>query len=234
MRRMLTLLVVWVAVAQLPQLPTLLPVDEASSEHDLVKVRDRIIEGAKKRDSATVLAAASQNGVLETSELDHSESRRRLQQILSDPNQDVWGHLTATLSQGGAFTRSRGAVEGRREFCAPYMYAAFPQRVPPEVQGERYPWVITKRNVAIHAQPDASSRIVGRLSYAMIQGHNTLSPDPKDVSIRWQAIDLGVDREAFVRANQIWDPEGPHVCFAKENGQWVISAYRTIGLPHRN
>jgi hypothetical protein len=209
----------------------LLPVDEARKEPGLAEARDRVLAAVKAKDAKAVLAFVSRSLVLGSTHQPDEGNRQRFEQMLADPNDEVWRNLADTLSHGGSFTTTRGGVDGRREFCAPYMYGAFPTQVQAEVIGEGTPWVITDRNVAVHAKPDAASSVLGRLSYSILQGGNTRVPDPKRFEIYWQTVDLGDDRQGFVDSTKIWDPEGPHACFANEGGRWLLTAYRSFGVP---
>lgn len=204
---------------QLPTLGSVLPVDEARQEPGLAAVRDRVFAAAKARDARTVMSFASQRLKLGDSGDVDDRSRRRFGEILSRPEDEAWGGLEGALSLGGAFTKTRGAVEGRREFCAPYVYAAFPS----DIVAEGTPWVILDKDVAVHAAPNRKSAVIGTLSYAIVQAPGNQRHDPLDYNTVWETI-ASDDKEAFVLASKIRDPEAYHVCFANEGG-WVISAF---------
>jgi hypothetical protein len=167
----------------------------------------------------------------------HRDNRHKFEQwLINVPHAEDWAHLDRALSLGGAFTTTRGAVEGRREFCAPYVFArsATHADVPEIVQGEGLPWAIVTRQVAVHAKPDLKSAVLGYVSYVLVQADNLNAYDPADPQVRWQVLYLPGDQVAYVRAETIQDPQGPSVCFAKVSGQWMVSAYRSRSVVGSN
>ena len=220
-------------LGQLPALPALRPVDEATQDVALTGVRTRLQEAVRARDAAAVAPLVSSTLVLDGMRTEPGLNRDRFIGDLAEPAFEYWTALDVALSHGGAFTTTKGAVEGRREFCAPYFVTRFPEagRVPAEVLGENSPWVITAKDVAVYEKPDRRSRVLGRLSFAMVQAPGAERHDPVDYALVWKSIDLGDDREGFVRRDQIANPEGPRVCFANENGQWRISRLARNGTP---
>ena len=107
-----------------PRFP-LLPVDEATHDNSLLKFRAELIAAVKRRDVEGVMRNVDAN-------VDRSRDKDALRGRLSWNGGDnpSWAHLESALALGGSFTTTRGRVEQRREFCAPYTYSTYPWPVP--------------------------------------------------------------------------------------------------------
>jgi hypothetical protein len=212
--------------AHLKNLPAFLPVDEARQDPSLEAVRKEVVTAVRAKDAKRLMPFITGAFVLDGERRDGNRQRFG-DWLMSVPHAEDWILLNRALSLGGAFTTTRGAVEGRREFCAPYVYARFPlwADVPEIVQGETLPWAIVANQAEVHGRPDLKSPVIARLSYVMVQGANIDSPDPSDPRVRWQEIVFADNQQAYVRADTIQDPEGPSVCFAKVSDRWMVSAF---------
>jgi len=217
-----------IGLGQSPRLPQLLPVDAATEDESLRIARDAALAAAKTRNVDALMTLVSPTVFIGEGPNAPGATQRVLRESLADPKYQWWQGLEDALSHGGAFTTTRGAMAGQREFCAPYFYATFPMELPDAVQGERTPWVVIDKDVAVHAAPDAKSRVLARWSYVIVQANGGEQEDAKIPGVRWQSVDFPEDSESFVLANKIRNPEGYHVCFAKEWGKWRISAM----IPH--
>jgi hypothetical protein len=216
--------------AQLRRLPSFPSVDEARQEPDLEAVRNEVLAAVRAKDVKRLMGFVSSSLVVDGERSD--ENWPRLEHwLLSVPHAEDWGLLERALSLGGAFTTTRGAVEGRREFCAPYVYARCPlwADIPENVQGERLPSAVVVKAVDVHAKPDLRSRVLGRIGFVMVQAGGLDAPDPSDPSVRWNVLNFEGEQEAYVRAETIQDPEGPNVCFAQDSKRWMVSSFDRRG-----
>jgi hypothetical protein len=75
--------------------------------------------------------------------------------------------LVAALSLGGSFTTTRGSVPGERQFCAPYVYSAFPADYT-ERDREGNPSVLIEKDVDVRSRPDDRAQVVAHLSYHLV------------------------------------------------------------------
>jgi hypothetical protein len=210
---------------QLPTLPTILPVDQAAQEPDLSAVRDRVLQAARTHDVGTLMQFVSHRLEVDGDVGTDGSHWRALADHLSDPRMEEWKGLEESLAFGGAFVVARAPVQGRREFCAPYYFAVLRTKVPPAVQGEVSPWVIVDKDVPVHSAADAKSPILGTLSFAAVQSRGAALRDPNNSAVLWKSIDLSETQVAFVDSAKIRNPEGYHVCFAHEDGTWVVSSF---------
>jgi hypothetical protein len=61
------------------------------------------------------------------------------------------------------------------------------------------------------------------VSYALLQAVGLEQPDPVTPKVLWDSVEFPPDGESYVMASKIRDPEGFHVCFAKERAGYRIS-----------
>jgi hypothetical protein len=215
-----------VSIAQSPRLPQLRPVDAATEDESLRTVRDAALAAAKAKDVPALMSLVSTLVVIGDGGDAPGGLKPWLAETLSNREHEWWRGLEDALSHGGAFTTTRGAMEGQREFCAPYFYATFPEQVPEAARGEGTPWVVIDKDVAVHAAPDAKSRVLARWSYVLVQATGADRRDRMNPDVLWKSVDFPENSESFVLASKMRNPEGFHVCLAKEWGRWRISLIR--------
>jgi hypothetical protein len=199
----------------------LLPADEADQAPDFKEFRQSLLEAIRARDAATVLDATT------------PEIRARLSRLALPRERFVggaldadWEHLEELIVLGGTFTTTRGAVAGRREFCAPYTYSAYPRPVDRDLAGELDPWIIISPKAALRSAPDPSAQVLTWLSYELVKPNGDARDD------NWYGVVAHDGREGWVASSDIRDPDDYHVCFALINGRWLMTAFDR-GLPPR-
>jgi hypothetical protein len=150
---------------------------------------------------------------------------------LSPPFSNTIAYETEhALALGGTFTTSRGAVPGRREFCAPYVYSAFPEELPRWLEGEENPWAIIGSNVPVREQPRPSARVLTRLSWELVKADGWRDADPKG-RLQWANVTLPDGRSGYVQEGQIRPTTDYHVCFAKIDGRWLMTSFARDEYP---
>jgi hypothetical protein len=189
-------------------------VDEAGQDPEFKAFRDRLERDVKEGDLQALSAAMA------------PALRARWPGWL-----DTIAHHTArVLPLGGAFTTTRGAVPGRREFCAPYVYGAFPNELPLAIEGEADPWAIIGARVPVRTQPRPSARVLTYLSWELVKADGWLNvPGPS----QWAEVDLLDGRRGYVQEGQIRQTTDFHVCFAKIDGRWLMTAFARGRYPAR-
>jgi hypothetical protein len=133
---------------------------------------------------------------------------------------EVWGELEQLLALGGAFTTTRGAVKGRREFCAPYVFTEYPQPPPEDLRYEGHPWVILRPRVPVRASAMDAARGLGELSHDLVKV--TGETDTNSGKPRWRQIITPGGEVGWVAAADIRDPQDPHACFARIGERWMM------------
>jgi hypothetical protein len=214
--------------------PVLRFVDEAPQDQLFEKFRARFWAAVKARDAESVMRWAVPT------------LRAHFQQGLALPNsafsgpkyEDAeWAELEKVLSLGGAFTTTRGALAGRREFCAPYTYSAFPsplnaivEKMPGhDANPEGDPWVVLGERVPVLLEPSANAKMVEQLSHNLVILSGAEAPGKPPV--RWREVFTPSGRRGWVSAEQLRDPSDYHACFAQIDGEWRLASFERHRSP---
>ena len=196
---------------------TLPPVDEAKSDPTLMAFRTRVLNALMTTDARFLAQHSAPELGMDVSQWTALNPKEG-----PDP---FYTELIRAVRLGGSFTTTRGSQEGRKEFCAPYVYSAFPADYPPlpgdEINNEGHPWAITGRNVPVRRRPSSTAAVITRLRHFELVLPTTLA-SPVD-NPRWYQITTPDSKVGWVRAEDILDPADQHVCFAKVDGNWKIS-----------
>lgn len=194
------------------------PVDEASLDLELRQFRDSLLAAIRARDAAAVLNVAVPS------------VRQRFEQGLLFPashfggqDHEDWLELERLLALGGTLTTTRGAVVGRREFCAPYVYSAFPAPLPREFQGDVEVWAILGDHIAVRTARSVTAPVLTYLSYSLVVADGWQGPDAS--GRKWAEIQFPGGRLGYVPEKDIRRHTDYHACFAKIDGRWMISEY---------
>jgi hypothetical protein len=200
------------------------PVDEAAKDASFLEFRTALLDALKRRDAAFVLAVSTP---------DMAEYLRNIglelprAAVAGPPHEIVaWRQLESILLLGGTFTTTKGLVEGRVEFCAPYVYRAYPD--PAQIgfdliESEGTPWVVLEPNVPVYSEPAPNASVLTRLSYDLVEV--TGGEAPALPPVRWRQIHTPDGREGWIEAHRIRDPEDHHACFAKIGGAWRLTVF---------
>jgi hypothetical protein len=197
----------------------LLPVDETDQDPQFAAFRRAFMQALIARDATVVLQAMLPDVQSRLSALALPREHFGGRGLHAD-----WERLEELLALGGTFTTTRGAEVGRREFCAPYIYSAYPRPVPWDLADELDPWVIISPKAAVRAQPHESAAVLMWLSYELVK----MSGDARDPE--WYGV-IGYDgREGWVASADIRDAADYHACFGQIDGRWLMTAFER-GLP---
>jgi hypothetical protein len=110
-----------VGVAQNRSRNTVVPVDEATTDKELLAVRTAAKDALRAKDYDGFMVHVSADLQMQG---DPEITRVGVRSVLPSMAQKI----LAALSSGGCFTTTRGSVKGERQFCGPYLYSAFPTR----------------------------------------------------------------------------------------------------------
>lgn len=211
------------------------PVDEAAQDPEFVAFRDRLATAVRRRDAKVVLELAA------------PQVRERFVGSVAVPREAFvgsrehvdWVELEKALALGGAFTTINGSQPGRREFCAPYTYAAYPGHA--EINGiveklagageysASEPWVVLGVRVPVRSAPAVDARVMGYVTHelVMLQGDEAPASPP----VRWRKIVMPNGHEGWIAADQIRAPTDYHACFARIDGQWQMTEFSRDRAP---
>ena len=185
--------------------PRLLPVDDAVSRPDFFSFRAQLLAAIARRDEAALLASVDPG--IRTSFGDDTGVEAFARQ-LRDPQSAVWGELGAVLALGGRF---RSATS----FEAPYVFAAWPERLDSfecaAVTGER---------VRVRATPDPLSAVVGTVSYDIVRLAGSTAAG---AGLRHVVLANGVS--GYMAARYVRSPVEKRAIFQATGGQWRLAAF---------
>jgi hypothetical protein len=202
-----------VAAASAP----LRPVDEARQEPALVAARASAIDALRARDLDRFLDLVDED--VET--VEKALAPKAGIRVMFDAK--LADQVTAVLSLGGSFTFTRGSTEGERQFCAPYVYSAFPSEYPRLPNRDDEPWAVIAKDVAVKARPAPSAPVIAHVGYQLVWVAPAGVLSARDGS-SWHEIELTGGRAGFVPASTVRSPGDYHVCFANRTGRWKIVA----------
>lgn len=213
----------------------LLPQDEAAQVPAFKAYRDALQAAVAAREADRVLAMIH----TEIREVFYHTLRLRRDQIAGGVEHQDWTKLEELLRLGGTFTKGPNRVRGSgqrrhatREFCAPYVWSAYPQPVRSELeeQSQAYPWVVLGSNVAVRAHPPRDMRVLMRLDYDLVHPFSTSDVHagaPHD----WIGILTPDGRRGYVAARFIRSRSDYHACFGEFDGTWLMTVFRRGGGP---
>jgi hypothetical protein len=201
------------------------PVDEANREPEFLAFRDRFRAAVKERNAEFVIGSSAPH------------LQRRFAGWLDLPKSAFaapayeaadWRELERAISLGGAFTHTRGERTGRREFCAPYVYATYPEPLNVIVERmaghdenpESAPWPVLGERVPVYALPSADSRVLTTLSYHLVIPSGSAAPGSP--LVRWYEIFTPTGQAGWISADLLRSPSDYHACFAQVKGAWTL------------
>ncbi len=111
-----------------------------------------------------------------------------------------------------------------REFCAPYVWSAFPAPLPDPVAGLVDPWVILRTGVAARARPPRDMRVLMRLDYDLVHLFSTADVHA-GAPPQWIGITLPDGRRGYVAKALIRSPDDYHACFGEFDGVWLMTEF---------
>jgi hypothetical protein len=191
-------------------------VDEASKDATFEAFRKSFIEAVQRRDAKFVLDSSMPDVAADLGMLARPRSTN-----VGGNDHHLWKELETLLQLGGSFTSRR--IEGRVEFCAPYVYSAYPTGPAFDQAFPMLPWGILERDVPAYAKPDASSIVLMRLSYDLVE--ITGNQAPAETPIRWREIRLPSGQDAWVDAEKIRSPHDYNACFDNPYGVWKMTIF---------
>lgn len=209
-------------------------VDEAPQDPLFEKFRARFLASVKARDAESVMGWSTP--ALQA----HFQQGLALpKSAFSGPRYEdtEWAELEKVLSLGGTFTTTRGALAGRREFCAPYTYSAFPsplnaivEKMPGhDANPEGDPWVVLGERVPVVLEPSANAKIVEQLSHNLVLLSGAEAPG--NLPVRWREVFTPGGRRGWIAAEQLRDPADYHACFAQIDGEWRLASFERDRSP---
>ena len=215
LRIVLAALVIALAAAPAAgQKRALQPVDEAARDPSWVSFRNQLLNAVDARDRNYVMGILAKD-VRTSLEAPRGPAEFRKQWDVDGEKSPLWRALRSALFLGSAYVERE---KGRRELCAPYVLAKWPQDLDPFNHGA----VIT-REVLVKAEPSSASSTVQVLGYEVVRVADWEIPDKSaDVAQRWVKVSVR-NGEGYVPEEQIRSPIEHAACFVKTSSGWQMT-----------
>ena len=184
--------------------PSLVPVDEAHRDPELLTLRARLLRALAEGDLETVVAAADPHIQLSFGG-DHG--REAFRERLRRP--EYRGELAAALALGGTF-------RGDTTFVTPYTFDRWPGAY--EIFGC---WAVIGQEVRVRAAPDLDAEILHLLSYEPVCYRGS----PATPAEGWTEITLDDGRTGYVAERFLRSPVDHRAFFEKKDGRWWLTIF---------
>jgi len=190
------------------------PVDEARQDPSWISFRNKLLNAVDARDRKYVMGILAQD-VRTSFEGPRGPAEFRKQWDIDGKASPLWRALRSALFLGAAFVERD---KGRRELCAPFLLAKWPQDLDPFRHG-----AVVAREVLVKEEPSSSSSTIQVLSYEIVVVLDWEMRDKaSDVAQRWVKVAVK-NGEGYVPEEQIRSPVEHAACFVKTNAGWRMT-----------
>ena len=200
----------------------LFPVDEAANDPSFLEFRKELITALERKDVQfirSVLDPGIRNtfgddgGVNEFFEIWKPEQ----------PDSPLWPGLSIILSMGGTFED----YEGKRSFCAPYVFSAW-ERIEKNLADPDSAFThaaIVGENVELKRSPDATAEALATLAYDVVKvDYEKSIREPNKETLAWVKVTTLDGKEGYVLARSVRSPIDYRACFEKSGSRWRMTA----------
>lgn len=189
--------------------PKLRPIDQAPRDPTFLLFRKQLLDAIRRKDSEYLLSVLDPNIRVSFGGDAGIEDFKRYWK-LDSPDSRVWRELGDLLRLGGTFSTG---LEGRKRFCAPYVYSAYP----PDAGDPFQTLVVIVDRAELHEQPDPGSNVVAVLEYNIVNIEPVKESPPGWRKIRTASGKSGWIQQRFVRSHIDY-----RACFERVDGQWKM------------
>lgn len=187
------------------------PVDDAKKDATLVAFRNKLVAATKRRDVKFIVSVLDPKIVASFGGDEGIADFKRFWKI-SDANSRFWETFLPVIANGGKFLEN-----DRKLFCAPYLFAAFPD----DLDSFTY-LAIFGNNVNLRSGPSMKSPVLDQLSYNVVE---PVDQGDRIDKAEWIEIRTLGGKKGFVRSEFVRSPIDYRACFAKKAGKWKMTAF---------
>jgi hypothetical protein len=209
--------------AEAPQrdVPRLSPVDEGASDPEFRAYRERLLAAVRARDERALIALVAPDIFLSFGGGEQGAGAFRTTRKLWSRESEIWRELEEILTKGGVF---RVITEERRQFCAPYVFASFPE----EYDGFMNV-AVTEPAAPLHAEPRDDSKVLATLAYEIVKPAlfqpPELNHEDEHKTPDWRKVETFDGITGYIRESAIRSPLGYRACFEPRDGAWAMTVY---------
>lgn len=202
MRRAAALALIFAAGLAAQSTWKLPPKNEENRDKTLVAYMDRLRKAVKDRDGQALLELVSED-IKNGFGGDDGKAAFIRQWLPMTRDSAVFPILNNILTLGGTFFDAN-------QYCIPYLSQHWPDDIDPFSHH-----VVTGNNVRLRAEPSASGKVIGSLSWDIVE---TLEREAE-----WSHIKTHDGLEGYVATAYTYGPVAYRACILKgENGQWSM------------
>ena len=196
------------------------PVDEAGKDASWNGFRKRLIGALEKRDRRYLLGVLASN-VRNGSDAPRGIAEFRKQWDLDADDSAIWRELRSALELGSAWL---ARPKQRRELCAPYVLAKWPEDVNPAENG-----VIVAREALVKSEPSSESQTLATLSYHIVPVPDW-EVDDRDAGSKQKWVRIRIkEQDGYVPEEQIRSPVEHAACFVRTENGWRLTVFGPAG-----
>lgn len=133
---------------------------------------------------------------------------------------DLWTVLESIMRHGGNFVRSEVGVE----FCAPYVFASFPDDLDRLTHG-----VVLDQGVRMMSEPSSNSTLVATLDYdiVLVKDWVAIADSNNTPNLKWSSVTTMDGLSGYVNSKSLRSPTEFSACFIQREGRgWkLLSLY---------
>lgn len=197
----------------------LVPVDEAAKDASWVSFRNRLLNALQAKDRKYLMSLVDRN-VRNTASGERGIAEFQKQWDLAANDSPLWRELASALYLGAAWLERD---KGRKELCAPYVLAKWPEDLDPFDHG-----AIVAKETTVMSAPSTASQAVRTLSYDLVRVTDWDVPDRDAASPqRWVKVNVG--GEGYVPEEHVRSPIEHAACFVKGPNGWRMVAFAPAG-----
>ena len=197
----------------------LVPVDEAAKDSSWVSFRNRLLTALQNKDRKFLLSVVDRN-VRNTASGDRGIAEFQKQWDLAAADSPLWRELASALFLGAAWMEHE---KGRKELCAPYLLAKWPEDLDPFDHG-----AVVAKETTVMSAPSTASQSVRTLSYDLVRVTDWDVADRDAASPqRWVKVNVG--GEGYVPEEHVRSPIEHAACFVKGPNGWRMVAFAPAG-----
>jgi hypothetical protein len=219
----MALLVQGLPIPALSQSGKLYPVDEGPRDRSFTRFRQRLLQAARLRNRRYIWSIVDPR--IECSFGD-AHGKKDFIRMWGDRESGLEEELITLLSLGGEFV-------GKGEFCAPYVFTRFPDKI------DAFDYqAIIGRNVRVRSRPSRTAPVLGVLSYDIVKASASEPVRKKEDRLEgvsylsdslysrddWMKVITPQGRTGYVAARYVRSPIDYRACFKKRHGRWWMTA----------
>lgn len=189
-------------------------VDEAKKDASFLAFRTKLIAAARRHDTKYILSILDkeiQNSRNGTDGIKEFKDEWKIEKRGSP----FWDEFLRVITGGGKFADS--GEKKNTFFIAPFDYLDLPDDL---AGADRR--VIFGNNVSLRAKPEMNARVVGKLSYNIVEVTETVMDKKETDKEAWYKIKTLGGKTGFVKAEFIRGQIEYRAGFVKKNGKWKM------------